>query len=190
GDPEDDVAASEMSREIRLREATAGRIRAAGDGEEVVHAAVRRVVVLDLEARLAHRAAGADERRHDIRRAAVLCHRYLGIGDGARPAGRGVRVAPGAAVEIEAWPEAARDVDTLAEALAANVEQRHLGGRESGQRRPDAGRPRARPRIFRDDTRGRARTAGEHDHDHQADGHAEHTRLPAASVLPAVADTT
>ena len=53
--------------EVRLREAAAGRVAAAGDGEERVHTAVRRAVGVCDEAHLAHRPVRRDERRHAVR---------------------------------------------------------------------------------------------------------------------------
>ena len=64
----------ELRREVRLREPAARCVRPAGDGEQVVDAAVRRSVGVAHESRLAYRPVQRDERWNGIRRAVPLAN--------------------------------------------------------------------------------------------------------------------
>ena len=147
GNPEDHVAARELTLEVRLRERASRRVGAAGDREEVVHAPVGRAVRVVHEPRLAHRPLGRDERRHRVGRAVRPGERDLGIHRGARSADRRVQVAAGAAVEVHRGPEAVGGFLLLLEIVLARVEERELGRGEARDGRTRARGSAAHPRI-------------------------------------------
>src|SRR6267378_6354020 len=80
GDPEDHVVVRELRREVRLRERAARRARPTCDGEESVHAAVRRSVGIPHEPRLAYRPVRFDKGGHEIGSAVLVGEGHLRIG--------------------------------------------------------------------------------------------------------------
>src|SRR5205823_8903651 len=66
GNPEDDVVVGELPGEIWLRKDTPRRVLPTGDGEKVVHAAIRRPVRVSHEPCLTHGTVCRDERGNAI----------------------------------------------------------------------------------------------------------------------------
>src|SRR5262249_24075690 len=104
--PEDDILVGDLALEVLLnRSATAdvaGAVHGPAHHEERMHAAIWRAVGILLEARLADRPKGLDERRPGVLGAESRRCRNLWINPRATAADCRLRVAPAATIEVEA----------------------------------------------------------------------------------------
>src|SRR5207237_2472374 len=80
-DAENYVVFGKLLDEVRLRKSATHGIRSAGDGIQILDAAIRRAVGIPDEPCLAHRAAGGDERGNRIDSAIQVRERYLWVGN-------------------------------------------------------------------------------------------------------------
>src|SRR5262249_39123191 len=111
------IAVCQLTVKIRLRDRASGRVCATGNGKEVVNCTVTD------ETCLTNRAVPGDELWNLVdsaisgRRSALRIYRPAGAADG------GLRVAPGAAVEIETRPQTRRHAIDFLEGLECGLEE-------------------------------------------------------------------
>src|SRR5439155_2787082 len=137
-DAEDDVVALTLGPEVLLGDRALARVARvvlpAADHKEGVHASVARSVGVVLVARFADWTVERHEVGYGIARAELGRHGDLRVHGRAGPAERRLRVAPAAAIQVEARAQAFSDAIDLLEILQARLEELELRGGETGQR--------------------------------------------------------
>ena len=104
GNTEDDIVSRHRCRKIRLFESTAGRVRSASDGEQVMDTTVRSSVGVSYKPRLSRRPVEGDERRNRIGGAVFRGKCDLRIYGRTGPPDCRLRMADRAAIQIHHGP--------------------------------------------------------------------------------------